>query len=59
VQHTLYPPRWLADWPDGDQTSRLVFIVRDLALETILARFMPGDPVTIDNRESDTQEGEA
>ena len=64
VQHTLYPPRWLADWPDGDQTSRLVFIVRDLAPETILAHFVPGDPVTIDspqgdNRESDSQEGEA
>jgi G3E family GTPase len=50
VQHTLYPPRWLADWPDGDQASRLVFIVRDLAPEIILAHFVPGDPVTIDNR---------
>ena len=59
VQHTMYPPRWLADWPDGDQSSRLVFIVRDLKPETILAHFVPGDPVTIDNRESGNQEGEA
>ena len=59
VQHTLYPPRWLADWPDGDRTSRLVFIVRDLKPETILAHFAPGDPVTIVNRESGNQEGEA
>jgi G3E family GTPase len=59
VQHTMYPPRWLADWPDGDQSSRLVFIVRDLKPEMILAHFVPGDPVTIDNRESGNQEGEA
>ena len=59
VQHTMYPPRWLADWPDGDRTSRLVFIVRDLAPETILAHFVPGDPVVIDSRESENREGEA
>jgi G3E family GTPase len=44
VQHTMYPPRWLDAWPDGDQTSRLVFIVRDIAPELILARFAAGDP---------------
>jgi hypothetical protein len=55
----MYPPRWLSDWPDGYQSSRLVVIVRDLAPQTILAHFVPGDPVTIDNRESDSQEGEA
>jgi len=54
VQHTMYPPRWLADWPDGDRSSRLVFIVRDLDPEIILAHFTPGDPVRID-----TGEGEA
>jgi G3E family GTPase len=54
VQHTLYPPRWLADWPDSDHSSRLVFIVRDLEPATILAHFLPGDPVTIDNREGET-----
>lgn len=48
VQHTMYPPRWLAGWPDRDHSSRLVFIVRDLAPETILAHFMRGDPMKID-----------
>jgi len=53
VQHTLYPPHWLADWPDDDHTNRLVFIVRDLEPATILAHFVPGDPVRIDNREGE------
>jgi G3E family GTPase len=44
VQHTLYPPRWLERWPDGDRTSRLVFIVRDLAPDEILQRFAQGEP---------------
>ena len=47
VQHTLYPPRWLERWPDADQTSRLVFIVRDLAPDEILHRFADGEPVTV------------
>ena len=53
VQHTMYPPRWLSDWPDEDRRSRLVFIVRDLARETILAHFMRGDPVNIDMGEGE------
>jgi G3E family GTPase len=52
VQHTMYPPRWLNAWPDGDQTSRLVFIVRDIAPEVILARFAAGDPGLITNQGS-------
>jgi G3E family GTPase len=44
VQHTLYPPRWLERWPDADRTSRLVFIVRDLAPDEILQRFADGEP---------------
>jgi G3E family GTPase len=59
VQHTMYPPRWLKDWPDGDRSCRLVFIVKDLPAETILAQFVPGDPVMIDSRESENREGEA
>jgi G3E family GTPase len=47
VQHTLYPPRWLERWPDADQSSRLVFIVRDLAPDEILQRFAPGEPACI------------
>ncbi len=30
VQHTLYPDATLPAWPDADQRTRLVFIVRDL-----------------------------
>jgi G3E family GTPase len=48
VQHTLYPPRWLERWPDADERSRLVFIVKDLAPDEILARFAEGEPLTID-----------
>jgi G3E family GTPase len=45
VQHTLYPPRWFDAWPDVDHRSRLVFIVRDIATELLLDRFVAGDPV--------------
>ncbi len=47
VQHTLYPPRWLERWPDGDATSRLVFILRDLEPDEILRRFAEGEPAPI------------
>ncbi len=30
VQHVFHPPQWLPAWPDGDHTTRIVFIVRDL-----------------------------
>jgi G3E family GTPase len=46
VQHSLYPPLPLAEWPDQDHASRLVFIVRDLDLEIIekvMADFLDGD----------------
>ena len=35
VQHTIYPPAQLAAWPDGDHTTRLVFITRDLDEEFV------------------------
>jgi G3E family GTPase len=36
VQHLFHPPVLLAAWPDGDpQTSRLVFITRDLPRDVI------------------------
>ena len=35
VQHVFHPPVALRRWPDGDRTSRLVMIVRDLDRETI------------------------
>jgi G3E family GTPase len=47
VQHTMYPPRWLDAWPDDDCTSRLVFIVRGLSIETIMDHFVAGDPMLI------------
>jgi G3E family GTPase len=45
VQHTMYPPRWLEAWPGGDQTSRLVFIVRNIEPALILTHFAAGEPV--------------
>ena len=30
VQHMVYPPEHLERWPDAEQTSQLVFIVKDL-----------------------------
>jgi G3E family GTPase len=45
VQHTMYPPSWLSNWPSDDRTSRLVFIARDLEAQTVLDRFAAGDPV--------------
>jgi G3E family GTPase len=35
VQHVFHPPVALRQWPDGDRTSRLVMIVRDLDREAI------------------------
>ena len=28
VQHLIHPPVELAEWPDGDRSTRLVFITR-------------------------------
>ena len=39
VQHLFHPPIALAQWPDGDRRSRIVFITRDIARETIEASF--------------------
>jgi hypothetical protein len=33
--------------PDTDHTSRLVFIVRDLAPDDILQRFAEGEPLAV------------
>ncbi len=35
VQHMFYPLTELAEWPDADRRSRIVFIVRDIAQEEI------------------------
>ncbi|MFO0346409.1 MAG: CobW family GTP-binding protein [Labrys sp. (in: a-proteobacteria)] len=42
VQHVMHPPVRLAAWPDGDATSRLVFIVQDVEsarIERLFAAF--------------------
>jgi len=40
VQHMRYPYSLLAAWPDGDQRSCLVFIVRALAREVVEKAFV-------------------
>jgi len=45
VQHTMYPPRWLDRWPSADETSRLVFIVRNIAPALLLDHFASANPV--------------
>jgi G3E family GTPase len=45
VQHTIYRPEWLDDWPDPDTRSRLVFISRGIDDADILARFAAFKPV--------------
>lgn len=43
VQHRLYPPEELPPWPDMDRRSKIVFITRDIARETVeesLAAFL-------------------
>jgi G3E family GTPase len=39
VQHVAHRPIELEDWPDNDRRSRLVFITRNLARETVEALF--------------------
>ena len=36
VQHVMHAPRHLAEWPDEDRRSRIVFIARDLDLDEVL-----------------------
>jgi G3E family GTPase len=47
AQHAMFTPEWLADWPDHDHRSRLVFIVHDIRAEEILDRFAFASPVLI------------
>jgi G3E family GTPase len=39
AQHAIFAPKWLDDWPDQDERSRLVFIVHDIPRAAILERF--------------------
>jgi G3E family GTPase len=45
VQHTIYRPDWLDAWPDADTRSRLVFVVRDIAAESIITLFAAAVPI--------------
>ena len=50
VQHVFHPPVRLDAWPSADRRTRLVFIVRDIARETIartLTKFAAIDAVSI------------
>ncbi len=49
VQHVFHPPVMLEQWPDGDRSTRLVFIVRDLErklFEHTLEAFNEGPSAT-------------
>jgi G3E family GTPase len=39
VQHLMHPPARLPAWPDGDNRTRIVFIVRDIDPRTISELF--------------------
>ena len=39
VQHILHPPTRLPNWPDGDHSTRMVFITRDIEERTIRELF--------------------
>jgi G3E family GTPase len=45
VQHTIYRPEWRDRWPDDDTRSRLVFVVRNIAPEVIMAHFASAAPI--------------
>ena len=39
VQHVFFPVSWLDRWPDGERTTRLVFITQDIDPQLIKDRF--------------------
>ena len=51
AQHAMAAPEWLADWPDDDRRSRLVFVVHDAApgelLREVLDRFAFASPILL------------
>lgn len=44
VQHTIYRPEWLQDWPDRDRRSRMVFILRNVSAAEVFERFADWQP---------------
>jgi G3E family GTPase len=57
AQHAMFAPEWLADWPDADHRSRLVFVVHDIAAEEILDRFAFAAPSLLGPRVSGPHAG--
>lgn len=54
VGHVRYPQQWLDAWPDDDQQSRLVFIVRGLPRDTLaqaFAMFAGQSPLSLPERQ--------
>lgn len=39
VQHMVHPPLHLRSWPEGPRTSRLVFVVSDMSVDSIRESF--------------------
>jgi len=39
VQHLAYRPVELAEWPDGDRSSRMVFVTRDIKEREVRSLF--------------------
>jgi G3E family GTPase len=52
VQHTIYRPEWLLQWPDADTRSRLVFITRGIDDADIFSRLAAFAPVAWSAAES-------
>jgi G3E family GTPase len=42
IHHVFHPPVALAEWPDGDRRSRIVFITRGIARHEVLALWQAG-----------------
>ena len=42
VHHVFHPPVALAEWPDADRRSRIVFITRGIARQEVLALWQAG-----------------
>ncbi len=58
AQHAMFTPEWLADWPDADHRSRLVFVVHDIRPEEILDRFAFASPTLMGPQASRLHAGE-
>ena len=43
----MFAPEWLADWPDHDRRSRLVFVVHDIPRAEIFAHFAAASPTLV------------